>query len=147
MDKKANQQQTKQTQDQSKAMTAGNKKMNTVTDFKKFSDWIKEKNVSQSKNPEEQNEIDLKQSLIDKASKGIRKSSRVSANQSQSKQASVTDQTSQTPDKKRSSTKSPTKTKPTAKKPTKGAITSRAKDDSIDEDSQRETSATGGKKK
>ena len=45
------------------------KKMNTVTDFNKFTNWIKEKNVSSTRNPEEIEEIDLSKSLIEKAAK------------------------------------------------------------------------------
>ena len=43
--------------------------MNTVTDFNKFTNWIKEKNVSSTRNPEEIEEIDLSKSLIEKAAK------------------------------------------------------------------------------
>ena len=41
--------------------------MQTVTDFNQYSKWIKEKNVSQTRNPEEIEDIDLKESLIDRA--------------------------------------------------------------------------------
>ena len=79
--------------------------MNTVTDFNKFTNWIKEKNVSSTRNPEEIEEIDLSKSLIEKAAKQTRRPRKdpnpVRKDQSQIKSASVTDQISQSPEKKR----------------------------------------------
>ena len=44
--------------------------MNTVSDYKGFSNWIKERNVSSTKNPEAQDDIDVSKSLIEKAAAG-----------------------------------------------------------------------------
>ena len=41
--------------------------MNTVSDFKAFTDWVKEKDVKQTKNPEQNEEMDLSKSLVEKA--------------------------------------------------------------------------------